>query len=251
MQERRIAMRRLIQRSIAVTMFLVIPAVLGARFAEAHGPANRNRLLNGDYAFTSFRSCIQAVKPGPEDSVFGENFALQTGANSRTTTIQGTLRYNGNGTGSAAFRFLSIFPGFTVIGNVPINGGETACELEYTVNADGSFVQLFSNCSGVVEFGAGAPGTFEITGGEKMGQISQDRKTLILSDTNPNVETLDVTRPDGSIVEQERICNRSGVAIRVRRHAHDHEVDDLDDDEVVDDLLPSGKEKGKDKDKGR
>lgn len=233
-------MRRLIQRSIAVTMFLVIPAVLGARFAEAHGPANRNRLLNGDYAFTSFRSCIQ----GPQ-TTFGENFVLQLGANSRTAALQGTLRYNGNGTGSAAFRFLNIFPQFTAPGNLPINGGETTCQLNYTVNADGSFVQLFSNCSGVVEFGAGAPGTFEITGGEKMGQISQDRKTLILSDTNPNVETLDVTRPDGVIVEQERICNRSGFAIRVRRHAHDH---DVDDDEVVDEFPPAAKGKDKLKD---
>ena len=228
-------MRRLIQCSFTASVFLAIATVVGARFAEAHGPANRNRLLNGDYAFTSFRSCIQAVKPGPEESVFGGNFALQTGANSRTAALQGTLRYNGNGTGSAAFRFLNIFPQFTAPGNLPINGGETTCQLNYTVNADGSFVQLFSNCSGVVEFGAGAPGTFEITGGEKMGQISQDRKTLILSDTNPNVETLDVTRPDGSIVEQERICNRSGVAIRVRRHA--------DDADVLDDLPPAGKGK--------
>ena len=50
-------MRHLIQRSITVTMLFVIPVVLGARLAEAHGPANRNRLLNGDYAFTIFRSC--------------------------------------------------------------------------------------------------------------------------------------------------------------------------------------------------
>ena len=120
-------MRRFIQHSITVTLVFIIPTLfVGGRFAEARDPANRNRLLKGEYAFTSFRSCIQAGQPA-----FDEEFVLQNPANSRTSALQGTLSYNGDGTGSAVFRFLNVFPQNTAPATLPINGGETACELEY------------------------------------------------------------------------------------------------------------------------
>ncbi len=90
-------MPRFIPRSITVTLLLVIPVLLGGGNAVEADPHR----LRGDFAFTVFRSCVQTGT----SPAFAADLSLLTNAFSRTTVLAGTLSYNGDGTGSAVYRF--------------------------------------------------------------------------------------------------------------------------------------------------
>lgn len=208
-------MQRSMLQFVRVAFLVVIAlAISGQGIGKA--AEDQSHLLQGDYAFTMFRACTQALQPA-----FDQNFTLLNVASPRTTGIQGTLRYNGDGTGSSAIRFINIFLQNVIPGQIPLSGGETRCNLAYTVHSDGSFSQSFSDCETTTEFGAGMGQAIQITGNVESGQISQDHKTLILHDTNPNVETVTVTSPFPRVLE--RICHRSGTAVKLVGPPHGEE----------------------------
>ncbi len=97
------------------------------------------------------------------------------------------------------------------------------------VHSDRSFTQDMT-CSGEGDIGAGAGGAFSITGIKWDGQISRNRKVLILHLNSADVETLNAGVPR---TDRDRICEISGTALKVKL---DRDVDD------------NGKDKDKDKD---
>lgn len=89
---------------------------------------------------------------------FGSNLELLGSATTRTDAAQGTLRYNGDGTGSIEnFRTLTINHNATSTGQIPATESEGTCDLTYTVNSDRSFTQALT-CTGTVLAGSGADG---------------------------------------------------------------------------------------------
>ncbi len=204
-------MTRFIPRSITVTLLLTIPVLLGGGNA-AEARDNHNQFLRGDYPFTVFRSCVQTgIKPGFDENDF---LRLLGNASYRTTVLAGTLRYNGDAAGTAVYRFLNLFPANTMTGQTPVGGGETTCDIEnIVVNPDRSFTQDMT-CSGFGDIGSGAGGTFDITGIKWDGQISRNRKVLILHSNSADVETLNAGFPR---TDRDRICKISGTALQDRR----------------------------------
>ena len=222
-------MPRFIPRSITVTLLFIIPTLFaGGSLAEADHSKNLNRLLRGDYSFTVFRACVQTgISPGFDQNDF---LRLLSNASYRTTVLAGTLSYNGDTTGTAVYRFLNMLFANTMTGQIPVGGGETTCDIEnIVVNPDRSFTQDM-NCSGFGDIGSGAGGTFDITGIKWDGQISRNRKVLILHLNSADVETLNAGIPR---TDRDRICEISGTALKVKL--------DRDDDD-------NGKDKDKDKD---
>ncbi len=224
-------MPRFIPRSIAVTLLFIIPTLFaGGSLAEADHSKNLNRLLRGDYPFTVFRSCVQTgASPG-----FNEDLSLLTNASYRTTVLAGILSYNGDGTGSAVYRFNNMnfanSPAGIPAGSFAVNGGETTCTIDnIVVNSDRSFTQDLA-CEGSIDIGGGEGNPFFVTGIMWEGQISKNRQVLTLHSTIDNVET--------SNNAVDRICMISGTALKVKRDRDDDDNDkdkDKDDDDDDDD----------------
>jgi hypothetical protein len=211
-------MPRFIPWSITVTLLLTIPVLLGGgNTAEARD--NHKQFLRGDYPFTAFRACVQTgISPG-----FDQDLRLLGNAAYRTTVLAGTLSYNGDGTGTAVYRFLNLFFANTMTGQFPVGGGETTCSIEnIVVYSDRSFTQDMT-CSGEGDIGSGAGGTFSITGIKWDGQISRNRKVLTLHANSADVETLTA----GVVpTDRDRICKISGTALQDRRGRGGEEEDD-------------------------
>lgn len=209
-------MPRFIRRSIPVALLLIIPVLLGGGNAAE---AKDNHFLRGDFPFTAFRACVQTGT----SSGFAADLSLLTNASYRTTVLAGTLSYNGDGTGTAIYRFLNLFLANNMIGQSPVGGGETTCTIEnIVVYSDRSFTQDMT-CSGEGDIGAGAGGTFSITGIKWDGQISRNRKVLTLHSNSADVETLTA----GVVpTDRDRICEISGTALQDRRGRGGEEEDD-------------------------
>jgi hypothetical protein len=202
-------MQRFIPRLITVTLLLTIPVLLGGGNA-AEAKDNHNQFLRGDFPFTAFRACVQTgMSPG-----FAADLSLLGPASYRTTVLAGTLSYNGDGTGTAVYRFLNMFFANTMTGNLPVGGGETMCTIgNIVVHSDRSFTQDMT-CSGEGDIGAGAGGAFSITGIKWDVRISRNRKVLTLHLNSADVETLTA----GAMpTDRDRICEISGTALQDRR----------------------------------
>ncbi len=221
-------MPRFFPRSITVTLLLVIPILLGGGNAAE---AKDKHFLRGDFPFTAFRACVQTgISPGFDQNDF---LRLLSNASYRTTVLAGTLSYNRDKTGTAVYRFLNMFFANTMTGDLPVGGGETMCTIDnIVVHSDRSFTQDMT-CSGFGDIGAGAGGTFDITGIKWDGQISRNRKVLTLHLNSANVETLNAGVPR---TDRDRICKISGTALKVKLDGDDNDKDkDKDDDDEDDD----------------
>jgi hypothetical protein len=169
------------------------------------GQGNPNARLKGEYTFTLKRTCVNA--PSFSQTLIPTGFPI-----TRDGTVHGIVIYNGDGTGTYSHVLLDIntAPG---VGQLPLVHGEITCDLTNSVRPDGSFTQALSNCSfRVFSGGPGPNATGTINGIQNEGQILPGGQTLLFFDTNPAVETITVQTP--SFNESQRICNRSGTAIR-------------------------------------
>ena len=225
----------------ALLILALLPA--GRNLAEARDQERLNRLLKGDYSFVLRQNCI--VSPSGFESVIrpdgAETFRLLGDATNVGNLVRtGTLRFDGDGTGafsSGANATLSIVAfghPQTVAGGIPfqgINAEEGRCDLTYQVGADRMSFSSESDCT------APEPGAIIAAAPLRLsGRFDPARRMLILSHTKPNVETIEIicdgcgVAPDGEVLSTvDRVCNRSGSAIRMRGGSHEDGDDDRED----------------------
>lgn len=197
-------------------MLGVLAAVLlGAGLAAAD-----DETLKGTYRVTFFRGCLQAQGQGIVDGV-----PDPPGSGSvRSASILGDYHYNGDGSGTAEVEVLQI------VDTRSVGTSQTTCNIENVVlYDDGSFTQDLVNCRGSVEEGRSADLDFVITPTRQQGQLTPNKKVMILANVNFEVQTVTFTRPDGSTFSRERMCPRSGTGVKVkergRRLGHDKDHD--------------------------
>jgi hypothetical protein len=200
-------MKRLIFLALGIVLLLI------GREAIAQNEPNLNRLLRGKYAFTQIASCVQNINGFDEI----DNFRLLSGAATFTFAQRQILNYNGDGTGSLTDgESLSITHDAVASGAFPVSHSDVTCDLSYVVNPDRSFTQTLSNCTSTFLPGNLAGTTQTVSPFQMQGHIGPGRRTLVISDTSPNVETVFRTPPSpGLPFTRERICLRSGTAIKI------------------------------------
>lgn len=190
-------------------------AVLLGFTSLAFGHGNPNRFLRGDYAFTQVNSCMSSAMlvPGagptfdPNDPVG----PLLGDATSSTLALTGTSRFDGKGNWTLVDgRSLVIDHGPAFAGDSPIRTGDFTCVGSYTAQKDRSF-----KVRGTCTLDGGFPLHFDPLLLD--GEVSVDRKTLILHQTTPTIEQ--ITFGKGGPKLGERVC--SAVAVDVRAVARD------------------------------
>ena len=197
-------MQRIAQRFLKIFLLFLITLSFG-RDSIVQAQGNLNARLRGDYFFSRTRTCVQNVDG------FGTNFELLGAGNSFTDAARGVRRYNGGGTGSIVDgHLLFVDHTATFTGAFPVTENTFTCNLTYAVSPDGSFTENAS-CSGTILSGPRAGQTFSTTGIGMRGQITGGGRTLLLDDTNGNVETITFSGPPSTL---QRVCNRSGTAVK-------------------------------------
>lgn len=165
--------------------------------------------LKGTYIRTRTRTCIRTNGVFDSNNRIAPAFPGQTPFGfTRTNVITGKTIFNGDGTALLEFDGLSI-RNITSAGQGGSNPqfnftGPGTCDATYTVNPDNSFEVVVSICT---------TSTSTSTGVVIQGQIAKGGQVLTLSDTDSNVETV-LPSSGGTI---RRICNRSGVAVKVKK----------------------------------
>lgn len=131
--------------------------------------------------------------------------------NTRTITVDGVIRFNGDGTAFLQARALTIFhnPGASAPGGQPVSESEFSGNVAYTVNPDGTFTAELA-VSGEVLSGQAAGQPLEISNIMRQGRIGQGARSVLLSNTFANVENVET----GS-TSFKRICGRSGAALKI------------------------------------
>ena len=198
-------MRYRILRFLALALLFLNGFLFGsANLVEAQSSLNAR--LNGTYKLALDRLC--AADP----SGFGADLARVAGGGFPFFTFQGTMTYNGDGTGSFSGRQQILRTGATNPGQFPVGVVTVNCTaVTYTVSADGSFTQQMNTCTGTALIGSPNVGeTITQTEIAFNGQIGTRRRTLVFDDTGTTVETITGSVSAGT----QRICSSSGTAVR-------------------------------------
>ena len=195
-----------ILRFLALALLFLNGFLFGsANLVEAQ-TGSLNARLNGTYKLTLTRPCTS------DQSGFGADLAFMSGGPFPFFTFQGTMTYNGDGTGNFSGREQILRTGATNPGQFPVGVVTINCTaVTYTVSADGSFTQQMNTCSGTLLSGGQNVGqTITQTGIAFNGQIGTRRRTLVFDDTGTTVETVTASVSPGT----QRICSSSGTAVR-------------------------------------
>lgn len=195
-------MRKVLSVSSAVAAL-----VLAAGAGPVHAQGNLNARLDGEYAFTQSRHCIevagthsfnpstfQIVSSGPGPFLL-RRFAVAD---------RGTIHYGGDGTGTASVLSIQI-EGQGGAGSFPIGtAAEITCEINYTVNADGT-VDHHADCTS-------ATGT--VSGIITERRIVQGNTAVLHGPADrPVIEKGHF--PGSFFPDRERICVRSGISSKI------------------------------------
>jgi len=185
--------------------------------AVAEDDKDKNSILKGSYLYSGNVYCVTAST----DVVSGEGFypdpnlRLRIGGSTSSTVVQGEYVFNGDGTGSRSVDWLVILNYNLGPNQRPLNYGTSYADFDYTVNMDGTFEMT----SGVttVDKRYGNPKTQTIDDfATSTGAIAAGQKTFTLADTDPTIETITRVLLGGEEIEIERICNRTGVGIKIQ-----------------------------------
>jgi hypothetical protein len=162
-------------------------------------------LLHGDYVFTQQNTCVETV-PGGFDR---DTLQLLEDAEITTFTTRAVTSFDGNGNVSVTDgEGMVIFQGQTSAGDTPVLAPiRFTCEGSYTIESDRSF-QMEVGCQG------SEPPFLENEPHVLNGHVSQDRKTLVITGTQPVIEELSIP---GAGVIGERICIAIATDVRIRR----------------------------------
>ena len=231
-----VAGRQRIQASRFLLAGCALLLLFAGRQELLNAGSNPDRLVAGRFGSTTFQSCRAAPFMDPGGPPTFDPKTLQPIGRfvTETGTLHGTLRFHGDGTGTASLRASSmrVSPnpeGFLGPkdpegpGNMPLTGDlpdpddpegprpepqfprQLECELIYEVRPNGGLV---------VHFACKLDRPPSVLAFSDVGQISLDRQTLVLTSIGRTIEeTLD---PEGSLIHQ-RICHRSTTAVRMGR----------------------------------
>jgi hypothetical protein len=206
-------------KSVSCVIVSVMLAALVLSFtgiAVAEDDEDKNSIFKGSYLYSGNVYCVTAST----DVVSGEGFypdpnlRLRIGGSTSSTVVQGEYVFNGDGTGSRSVDWLVILNYNLGPNQRPLNYGTSYADFDYTVNMDGTFEMT----SGVttVDKRYGNPKTQTIDDfATSTGAIAAGQKTFTLADTNPKIETIS-RGEDPDIIEIERICNRTGIGIKIQ-----------------------------------
>ena len=201
---------------------LACVTALSALPAEANTPR-----IKGQYAFTGFTSCL--VSPGSDPSApsnptpgvmlpnAGFDANLRRLPNSRAFTVSfsvlGTRTFNGDGTGSVQGTAHSIngppTPGPTGYPSFPPSASANSFtgNFNYIIQDDSTLLITDGFMNSAFTQGPRTGQTSSHDSPQKLGIISADGKTIMLSDKEVTVEI--VTYSNGDV--WPRICSRSRV----------------------------------------
>lgn len=196
---------------IAILAVFTMLFTTGLETAQAkHKNKSPESKLKGTYFRTRTPTCLRT------NGIFDANRRIAPAypgqnpyGNTRTNVVSGNLTFNGDGTGTNEFEGLSVrnvtsaaqggtSPQFSFT-------GPRTCDFDYTVNPDNSFEIVIGACSS----STGSTRTGQVV----QGQMSRGRQSLVMYDTDSNVET--TVTSSGSVIRS--ICNRSGVAVKVKK----------------------------------
>ncbi len=195
--------RNVLLSFIIITVFLVLmPITAKSSDREDHQWNRRNDLLRGNYSFTINQKCEVNVEEVVNDlQLLSEPIILVE------WIIDGETFFKGDGTGHSSFRALRFISGRQSAENMLSGWSEGTCNLVYEVNRETTFIGELI-CEGINSTGkAFATSKFQIE-----GSISRDKQTLILSDTNPLEENIEVE--NYGILKGT--CGRSGSAVKIK-----------------------------------
>ena len=174
--------------------------------------------LHGEYALTGTRVCVQTngnnvdfTPPYYQLPVGG------TGGTTRSAFYDGRLQLNRDGTGGLTVKALQINHQRTNAGDYPVLGFINICEATYQGLEDGTIELRLTNCDGLLTAGSPPGNTAGLDSPEILSvAVSANGDTLLLSDTEADVETVWSTVNSGTVFNySKRICGRSWTAIRL------------------------------------
>jgi hypothetical protein len=193
---------------ITVSSLLIFTGIAVAKDFDI----DKNSILKGTYLYSGNKYCVAAFPPGFYPY---PNLRLINGGSTSSRVIQGEFIFNGDGTGSRSVDWFVILNSNLGSNERPLNYGTSYADFTYTVNMDGTFVMTSGEAT--VEKVYGVPHIQTIDGfGTITGAIAAGQKTFTLADTNPTIETITRVFQSGQEIEIERICNRTGIGIKIK-----------------------------------
>ncbi len=199
-------MRRILAALVALvisTVFGVVPTV----------EARTN--LNGDYAFTTNRSCTTTNGPDfATDPSGAPTIIVDGGFFRQIATESGTTTYNPDGTGVSTGRSVTM--------NISAGAGASILSLSefsvpftYTIENNDQLVTALGTSTFVTILGAGTGNTGTVSPGTRHAQIGNGGNTIV---TGPAVDfqhdTLTFTGGPSAGLVQHRLCTRSTTSVK-------------------------------------
>ncbi len=181
----------------------------------------QNNHLKGEYAVVGQATCLTRWSEFPYDVTIDVRFV-------HTASAQGTVTFNGDGTGSGRIYSVDItLPIYTpiptwsswpspvspgVLGRTSTNVVEF--QFTYTVSPDGAITRTITSLEGTITSGPSAGKTFTQTPFTLTGFVSKDKGTILLSSVpgqSENLTTHVFNADDTPYGTQEQECHRSRV----------------------------------------
>jgi hypothetical protein len=179
-------------------------AAAGVLFIGSQAMAQANSpQLSGTYGFTGTYTCIGSPAAIPP------NLVLTTPPVIFSDAVQGTITFNGNGTGTVSGSSMGVEIGSPSFGFSSTYG----LSFTYTINGDGTWTSKASTpVTGTGTGGALAGVPFTINNFPNFtGQISRNGSTLTAATLTPSVETVTF----GGSPPLNRICQRTHVLLKL------------------------------------
>lgn len=203
-------------KSKKLLLFAVRLAVLAAFASVATLPlaaqGSRDQ-LKGTYFSTGSQACL--VSPAGFTNQVPNNLAI---ASVQSSTVQGIVTFNADGTGTAQFKEL-------VITHPPASGTgalstEQSFSFTYSLADDGTLTLTTGTLSGTILSGTLKNVGFTLTNAPLLtGRVESNGTAIMLSTADPTVETLALALPQPLTLP--RICHRSRFLIPVHMDSGD------------------------------
>lgn len=207
------------RRIIRSFFFVALVLVLALSVTSQSGA--QNKPLKGEYAVVGQATCLTRWLEFPEDVTIDLRFV-------HTASAQGTVTFNGDGTGSGRIYSVDItLPIYTPIPTwsswpSPVSPGilgRTSTnyvdfQFTYTVSPDGAISRTLTNFEGTITSGASTGKTFTQTLFTLTGFVSKDKGTILLSSVPGQAEdlTTEIFNADGTPYgTQQQECHRTRI----------------------------------------
>jgi hypothetical protein len=181
----------------------------------------QNKSLKGEYALVGQATCLTHWVINPHGGDTSTYFV-------HTASAQGTVTFNGDGTGSGRVYSVDIsqpiytpIPLFSSWGDPTTPGilGHTSTnvvefQFTYTVAPDGGITRTITNLEGIITSGPSQGKTFTQTPFTLTGFVSKDKGTILLSSVPGQAEdlTTEIFNQDGTPYgTQQQECHRSRI----------------------------------------